>query len=368
MIQAIKRPLVLLAMIIAVGVAYLALWPVPIEPNVWQPSIDPGYTGDFAKNHRLERFTKLTMGDKTGPEAAILLPGGDILATSHEGWLVKFPNGAGEAVPWVDLGGRPLGLDQDAQGNIWVANAYTGLQKVTPSGVVSVELDTIGGSKIGYADDVAVVPNGKIYFSDATTRFHAQDWGGTLPASILDIVEHGDTGRIIEFDPVSKAARVVLSGLNFANGVAAAPNGDFILVNETGKYRVWRHWLNGPRLGESEVVLDGLPGFPDNVSAGKNGVFWVGVMSPRSADIDKLADKPFWRKVIIRLPESMKPQPQDYGMVLGISGDGEVLHNLQAPSGEMYATTGLVETPTELYVTSLTAPFLAKVSKADAGL
>lgn len=359
MIKALK----LLALIIVVGVAYLLMWPVPIEPRVWQPSVDPGYTGDFAQNDRLESFQSLTMGDKTGPEAAIQTANGDIVATSHEGWLVRFNGGADNATPWVDVGGRPLGIDQDALGNIWVANAYTGLQKVTPDGVVTVELAEIDGTKIGYADDVAVAKNGKIYFSDATTRFHAQNWGGTLPASILDIVEHGETGRIIEYDPATGDANAVLTGLNFANGVAADPDGEFILVNETGKYQVWKLWIAGLKKGQSEVILRGLPGFPDNVSAGRDGVFWVGVMSPRSADVDKLAAKPFLRKVIIRLPESMKPQPQDYGMVLGINGDGKVMHNLQSPSGALYATTGVLETESDLYVTSLTAPFLAKISK-----
>lgn len=358
----------LVIVLLVVGVFYLALWPVPIEPKVWQPSDNPGYVDEFSVNERLESFEALYMGEQTGPEAAILVANGDVVATSHEGWLVRFNGGEQTAAPWVDVGGRPLGLDADSQGNIWVANAYKGLQKVTAEGVISLELDTVEGTKIGYADDVTVSKNGKIYFSDATTRFHAKDWGGTLSASILDIVEHGKTGRVIEFDPVSKSAKVVLKGLNFANGVASDPNGQFILVNETGEYRVWRLWVAGVNKGKSEVLLEGLPGFPDNVSAGRNGVFWIGVVSPRSNDIDKFASKPFWRKLIIRLPESMKPQPEDYGMVLGINSDGEVLHNLQAPSGKVYSTTGVLEDAKYLYVTSLTAPFLARVSKKDAGL
>ncbi len=358
----------LISLVVALAIAYFSFWPVPITPHVWQPSIDPGFTGHFASNTRLEEFESLTMGRQTGPEAAILEADGSILATSHEGWLVRFQKNERVSEPWIDVKGRPLGLDADERGNIWVANAYLGLQKVTPEGAVSIAVDQVDGSLIGYADDVAVSKNGKIYFSDATTRFRAKKWGGTLPASILDIVEHGKTGRIVEYDPVSNTSRIVLKGLNFANGVASDPNGQFILVNETGEYRVWKLWVDGPKKGDREVILDGLPGFPDNISAGREGVFWVGLMSPRSKDIDKYAAKPFWRKVIIRLPEFMKPKPQDYGMVIGISSDGEVLQNLQSPSGRLYATTGLVETDDYLYVTSLTAPFLAKVKKSDAGL
>lgn len=352
----------------ALVIAYFSFWPVPVEPVVWQAPESKGFTGDFSVNGRLEKFDELGMGDLHGPEAAIMLPNGDIIASSHEGWLVRFKPGAKVAEKWINVKGRPLGLDVDDYGNIWVANAYLGLQKVTPAGDLRLILDTVEDSPIGYADDVAVAVNGKIYFTDATMRFPAQDWGGTLPASVLDIVEHGDTGRVIEFDPVKNTARVVLSGLNFANGVAADTDEQFVLVNETGAYRVWKLWIGGARQGQSEVIVDNLPGFPDNIARGQNGVFWLGIVGPRSADIDKYDDNPFWRKVMIRLPESMRPSPEPYGMVVGINSEGQVLHNLQAPSGKLYTTTGLVETDSDLYVTSLTAPFLARVNKADAGL
>ncbi len=349
-------------------VSYLSFWPVPVEPHIWRPAKFQGYVGEYAKNERLETFTKLTMGDLSGPEAAIVDLNGDIVAATHEGFLVRFKLGAEVATPWVDVGGRPLGLDLDREGNIWVANAYKGLQKVLPDGTFKTLLDRVDGTAIAYADDVAVAANGKVYFSDATMRFPAEQWGGTFPASILDIVEHGRTGRIIEYDPISEQARVVMTDLSFANGVAASASGEFLLINETGEYRVWKLWITGDKAGQSEVLLDNLPGFPDNVSLGRDDVFWVGLMAPRSAQIDEYADKPFWRKLLIRLPTVMQPKAKAYGMVIGIDGDGKVLHNLQAPSGKLFTTTGLVETETDVYITSLTAPFLAKVRKADAGL
>ena len=36
--------------VIGLLIAYLLLWPVPIDPVVWQPDPDPGLTGDFAYN------------------------------------------------------------------------------------------------------------------------------------------------------------------------------------------------------------------------------------------------------------------------------------------------------------------------------
>ncbi len=360
-----RRTLTVLIFIVSLLGLYLCFWPVPVEPMVWKPTTNPGYTGKFARNEQLEKFEKLSMGEFSGPEAAVIDDSGDVIATSHEGWLVKFQGGSGKAIPWVNLGGRPLGLDIDSQGNIWVANAYEGLQKITPSGQVTSELTEVDGTEIRYADDLAFAPNGLLYLSDATMRFPAEEWGGTYPASILDIVEHQKTGRIIEFDPMTQKASVIKADLSFANGVAAPEAGDFILVNETCEYRVWKIWITGEKRGEAEVILDALPGFPDNIARGLGNNFWVGIVSPRSDQVDALAAKPFWRRMLMRLPAFMRPKAIEYGMVLEIDETGKVIQNLQAPSGSLFTTTGAAEAENVIYITSLTAPFLGKVNKSD---
>jgi len=54
-----------------------------------------------------------------------------------------------------------------------------------------------------------VAANGKMYLSDASTRFAPSKWGGTFEASILDILEQSSTGRILEYDPAANTTRVV---------------------------------------------------------------------------------------------------------------------------------------------------------------
>jgi sugar lactone lactonase YvrE len=56
---------------------------------------------------------------------------------------------------------------------------------------------------------------------------------------------------------------LVLDRLNFANGGDVSEIQQYLLINETGSYRVLRYWLPGLRKGENEVVIDNLPGFPD---------------------------------------------------------------------------------------------------------
>jgi len=184
--------------VVLFAVLYLTLWPVPIQPVAWDAPVDNGYQGDFTRNNKLDVFEKLTAAEFSGPEAAVLDDNGVIYATSHEGWIVRWKPGTKQADPWVNLGGRPLGLDFDRDGNLWVANAYLGLQKVAANGDVSTEVTEVDGIKVLYADDVAVTSAGTVIFSDASTRFAPIDAGGTLEASLLDIMEHSDNGRVLE--------------------------------------------------------------------------------------------------------------------------------------------------------------------------
>jgi len=189
-----------------------------------------------------------------------------------------------------------------------------------------------------------------------------------LPLTLILLMEHSDNGRVIEYDPISQSSKVVLSDITFANGIAVSPDGQFFLVIETGEYRVWKHWLSGAKAGESEVIIDNLPGFPDNIHLGQNGRFWLGLVSPRSEAVDDLSSKPFWRSAVLRLPQALQPAAKNYGMVIAINAEGDVLHNLQAPNAEVFTTTGVAETDDYIYVTSLTSTFLARYSKQSLGI
>lgn len=363
------RSLKVLTVLLVVLLCYLLFWPVPVSPKAWESPGLASYDGDFTVNNKLTEFTKVSLDGLTGPEAIIQNPQtGEMFATSHEGWLLRWQPGSATPKKWLELGGRPLGIDFDGQGNLWVANAYLGLMKVTPEGVVSTELDNVDDVPLRYADDLAIAPNGNIYLSDASTKFSAEQFGGTLEASLLDLLEHGLYGRIIEYNPQTKVSRLVMRGLSFANGVAVDQAGQFILVVETGEYRVWKFWLQGPKAGTQEIIISDLPGFPDNIHRGDDGRFWVGLAAPRVAILDTLAGYPKMRQVLQRFPEFMHPKVEPYGAVLAINSQGDVLANLQDPKGYIYATTGAFETESYLYVASLTAPFFARYSKQELDL
>ena len=159
-----------------------------------------------------------------------------------------------------------------------------------------------------------------------------------------------------------------MKGLNFANGVAISADQRFVLVNETGTYRVIRYWLTGPKEGTAEPFIEALPGFPDNISTGRGGRFWVALVSPRNALLDNLAGKPFLRKVIQRLPAFLRPQAVAYGHIIAVDAEGRVVQDLQDPEGGYPINTSVTETDEYLYIGSLVTPVLARLSKTQAGL
>ena len=102
-------------------------------------------------------------------------------------------------------------------------------------------------------------------------------------------------------------------------------------------------------------MLDNLPGYPDNLMRGLNGKIWLGLAAPRSPDADKLAEKPFLRSIVMRLPRALWPVPKAYGHVMAFTEDGYIASDLQDPSGAYPETTGVTETADRLYVQSLHA-------------
>jgi len=363
-----KRILWSIIVIIIVIILYFLVWPVSVAPVAWQAPPNPGYTGPFAANDRLRGLDVFPIGDNHGPEDIALDAQGRIYAATHEGRIVRLKADGSNPENWVVTKGRPLGIDFDNKGNLIVADAFRGLLSITPDGSITELATMADGIPIRYADDVDVAADGKIYFSDASTKFGAKEYGGTYEASLLDINEHGGHGRLLVYDPATRKARTLIDGLNFANGVAISHDQNYVLVNDMGSYRIIRYWITGPKKGKSEPLIEGLPSFPDNISAGLEGRYWVAFVSPRNSLVDKLSGKPFLRKVIQRMPAFLRPKAVPYGHIIAIDGGGKVLVDLQDPEGTYPINTSVIETRDYLYIGSLVAPVLGRFKKEKIGL
>ena len=61
------------------------------------------------------------------------------------------------------------------------------------------------------------------------------------------------SGRLLAYSPATQQTRVVMDGLLFANGVAVAHDGSYVLVVDTGAWKVWKVWLRGPQARPLQV-------------------------------------------------------------------------------------------------------------------
>lgn len=346
---------ILLILVLAAAL-YLAFWPVPIEPVAWEAPEAPALEGPYAANDRLADVEWLAKGVAEGPEDVDVDDQGRIYGAYADGKIRRLrPDGTQPEV-FADTGGRPLGLAWAPDGSLVVADGIRGLLAVRPDGTVRTLATGAGGVPFGFVDDVDVAADGTVYFSDASDQFGMHD-------VMADIIEHGGNGRLLKYEPMADEATVLLDGLQFANGIAVGPDERYVLVNETGAYRVTRYWLAGDRAGSSEPFIANLPGFPDNISFNGDGLFWLAIYAPRNPQLDWMADKPFLRKVVYRLPEALQPGPARHAFVLGLNTEGEVVHNLQDASEDAYAPITAVEQVGDtLYFGSLSAPAIARMS------
>jgi sugar lactone lactonase YvrE len=353
-----KLIVVVLLALVAAG-AYLGLWPVPVQAVAWDAPAVPGYVGPHAPNTKLAGLNLIPLGAESGPEHVVLGRDGWLYVAMASGKLLRMqPDGSGQEVV-ADTGGRVLGFDFDADGRLIAADAIRGLLAVAPDGRVTVLADRVDGDPIRYADAVVVARDGTIYFSDASRRFAPAQWGGTFEAAVLDILEQAATSRILAYDPATRQTRVVVRGLSFANGVALSEDQQTLFVAETGRYRVWKVAVAAQDLDvgsgspQATVLLDNLPGYPDNLMRGADGRIWLGLSGPRSEKVDAMAGSPFLRELTLRLPRLLWPLPRPYGHVIAFDERGRIVADLQDPSGAYPQTTGVTETADRLYIQNL---------------
>lgn len=373
-----RRALKWLLAVTALVAAYLLFWPTPLDPYAWTPPLDPG-TGpgspfrptqllrsddDLAKSVIQTKFGDAGRPVNFGPEDVAVRPGeGRVYTGIGDGNILSIDPVSGETRFFANTGGRPLGVTFDAAGDtLYVADAKLGLVSVDRAGSVSVLANEADGEPATFADNLDVAGDGTVWFS-APTREH------TLAQVTLDVWDSRPTGRLLRYDPQTKTASVKLDNLFYANGVALAQDESFVLVAEFLAFRITRYWLKGEREGTHDVFVDGLPGYPDNITRTPNGNFLVGLSLERLPGLDKARPYPWKVKIIYRLPGFLKPKPQYPGYLLEFDATGRLLRfaadetedvTAQVTSGAVLSV-GDAKRPTEVVVGSLLVPSVRKV-------
>jgi sugar lactone lactonase YvrE len=273
---------------------------------------------------------------------------GRVLAGVADGRILRIHPTTGAVETVARTGGRPLGLEWCADGRLLVCDSERGLLQIDleSGGTVTTLVADVDGVPLNFASNVVEAPDGTLYFSASTRNFDLDHYLG-------DLLEHDGTGRLFRRD-IDGRVQTLLDGLHFANGVALAPDGSCVVVAETGGYRLTRYWITGPQAGTHDVLVDNLPGFPDNISLGSDGLIWVTLAAPRDRLLDLLLPRPgVLRRLVWLLPDRLKPAPKRAVLVVAVSFDGRVVHDLHAPGDEYSMVTGVVERDGTLYFGSL---------------
>ena len=329
---------------------YLIAWPIPIDPVAWTPQSAPNLEGNYSINNFLSNVKLIRSDNLKGPEDVAVDNLGRIYCGYSNGKILMYSSEGIELGIFADTKGRPLGLDFDNFGNLIVADAHRGLLSINKTGKIKILATKVDGISLNFTDDVDVAPDGLIYFTEASSKFNIHQYRE-------DLFEHRPHGKLIKYDPYSKKSTLLLDSLYFSNGVSLSQDGDYLLFTETYDYSISKYWLKGPNTGKREKILNNLPGFPDGISTGSNGIFWVAIFTPRHPYADALAPRPFLRKIIYRLPLFFQPGPIRHGFILGIDSNGTVIHNLQDTSSRSFSPiTSVEEYNGNLYLGSLTYP------------
>lgn len=317
----------------AIAVLLWLLGPSPIDSVALDEPPAQALEGALAPDEDLRRARPIAPGRLEGPEDVAVDAAGRLYTGTADGRIIRItlrPDESEILETFADTGGRPFGLRFGPTGTLFSADGVKGLLAIEPAGTIRTLATAADGVPFRFTDDLDVAADGKIYFSDASDRFGVNQY-------LHDLLEARPHGRLLVYDPTEEAAgaRVLLDGLYFANGVALARDGSFVLINETYRYRVRRYWLTGARKGTSDIFLDHLPGFPDNLTRDPaTGRFWIALFTVRNPAMAFLHPRPFLKNQLAKLPRFLWPKPAPYGLVLEVDERGMIVGSRHDPGGQ----------------------------------
>lgn len=282
---------------------------------------------------------------------------GAVLTGTDDGGIHRVTHDGRRSTRIADTGGRPLGLEWMPDGSLLVCDARRGLLLVDPDdGRVHPFVTEVDGRPMVFCNNAAVADDGTVYFSDSSAVHPIDRWKA-------EILELSGTGRLLRRSP-DGTVDVLLDGLQFANGVALVADGSAVVVAETSVRRLRRVHLTGPQAGRADVFVDALPGFPDNLSRGSDGLVWVAVASPADPLVERLQGAPMWlRRGVTRLPEAVQPAPKRTIHVQAYDADAQLVHDLAvsdpADLARFHMPTGVREHDGRVWLGSLHEPAVA---------
>jgi sugar lactone lactonase YvrE len=287
------------------------------------------------------------------PEDVVVDAGGQIWTGVDDGRIVRI-SPDGEPAVVANTGGRPLGMHVARDGRLLICDSHQGLLALDPdSGKLDVLVEAVAGRKLQFCSNVTETSGGTIYFSESTSAFPYEYYKGAA-------LEARGRGSLFRLD-TDGAVTTLVEGLYFANGVTLTADESAVVFAETMGRRLSKYWLTGPQSGSVTPLVRNLPGYPDNISTGRDGRIWTAMVSPINRLGESLTPRaPIIRKLLWRLPYRLLPDlPKEVWAVAFDPDDGTVVGGLRTRHPDFGLTTGLVESDGKLWMACIGAPAVA---------
>lgn len=319
--------------------------PGEIEPKVWTPPPKTPPTTAARVGVQVVRLPG------SGPEDVLVDDDGSALTGLLDGRILRVSADLRTITTLADTGGRPLGLEWLPDRSLLVCDAERGLLQVEADGAIRELVTEADGRPLVFCNNAAVTDDGTVYFTDSSARYSVDRWRA-------DLLEHSDTGRLIRRTP-DGAVDVLATGMSFPNGVALNTTQSKLFVAETASYRLLSVSLSaGAGGGLTEEAV--LPGFPDNIATGSDGLIWVAIGSPRDAALDFLLPRaPVLRKVVWAIPERLQPQPKKTIVLQAYDESGRLVYDVESKHPDFFMPTGVREHHGTVWAGSLRGDHLA---------
>lgn len=339
----------------------IAIQSCAISPTVWHPPVKPVLKDVLQPNDKLQASEKISLNGWYGPEDIIFDKNGYLYCGVHigeqdfsDGKILKI-SPEGDVEIFYNAGSWVAGLHMDKNNNLIALSHRQGLISISPEKEVTILADRDeNGRPFLIPNGLDIGLDGMIYFSN-TSHESAYDirYGRKL------ILELKPNGGLYQYNPKTKQVTTLIDGTYFGNGVVLSKNENFILMTETTKYRIVKYWLEGKKKGETEIFMDNLPGFPNGISIREDGSFWLGFSTKRNDALDKIHPKNGMKKLVYALPEFMQPKQDEYGIILNISEEGQILSSLYDTTGKVIPEAGAVkENNGVLYIGGDVIPYI----------
>lgn len=365
--------------ILLLYVLFLVAHNPDILPQKWVSQKSNGYVEAFAANNSLDKLEYLDISPYTNSET-IIFNDGWLYCSVDNGIIIRLKENGSDISEVVHTGGAIVGFAFDKDNNIVFADAaydeHGGAICIAYKDnnyEVEVLVNEYNGERLMFPDAITINSEDEIFFTDAckvSPAFHSKS---TNYASNIDHIAHTKTGNLYVYSPDTKETQHIAGGFSFANGIALSQDEKSIFLIETSEYRIWSIDcdIRNATAGDAgtKVLIDNLPGFPDNLFVGEGENIWVGLVSPRSDLMDSMNNNTFVRKLLLNLSNKQRSSIMagvPYTHFFSFNESSEILMDYQSDNLEYTNVTGIWETSDKLFIQSLCgASKIAYILKSD---